>query len=148
MINHTIHSVKVGAHLTVTDEEEVNSTSSTDALHLLFEDTKDEMNITETCAYDWRTPFVALEYESLEAANEQSAADFEYLTCAIRELYAEQEKRRKECEALQTTYDNLDQIRCDIENGKDFRNNEDEVGNAMGLLMAKMDVLQPINAAW
>ena len=148
MINHTIHSVKVGAHLKVTDEEKVDSTSSTDALHLLFEQTKDEVNITETCAYDWREPFVALEYDSLEAANEQSAADFEYLTCAIRELYAEQEKRRKECEALQTTYDNLDQIRCDIENGKDCQNNEAEVGKAMGLLMTEMDVLQPLNAAW
>lgn len=148
MINHTIHSVKVGAHLTVTDEQEVDSTSSTDALHLLFEQTKDEVNITETCAYDWRTPFVALEYDSLEAANEQSAADFEYLTRMIREIYAEQEKRRKECEALQTIYDNLDQIRCDIANGKDHQNNETEVDKAMGLLMAKMDVLQPLNAAW
>jgi hypothetical protein len=148
MTNHTIHSVKVGGHLTVTDEAVVDSTSSTDALHLLFEATKDDVNITETCAYDWRSPFVELGYDSLEAANEQSAADFEYLTCAIREIYAEQEKRRKECEALQTTYDNLDQIRCDITNGNDRRNNEGEVDKAMGLLMGKMDSLQPINAAW
>ena len=148
MTDFTIHSVKVGAHLKVTDDEVVDSTSSTDALHLLFEATKDEVNISATCAYDWREPYVELEYDSLEAANEKAAADFDFLTIMIQELYFGQEKARKESEALQETWDDLDQIRCDIANGKDSRNNDTEVGNAMGLLQGKIDELAPIGATW
>lgn len=148
VVGMTDFTVKVAGRLKVTDEKEVDSTSSTDALQLLFEATADEVNITETCAYDWREPYVELEYNSMEEANANHIADFEYLTSMIREIYAEQEERRKESEALQATYDDLDQIRCDIANGKDHRNNVSEVENAMGLLMAKMDVLQPLNAAW
>ena len=148
MTNFTTHSVKVAGHLKVTDETIVDSTSATDALHLLFEATKDTVNISETCAYDWREPFVELEYDSLEAANENYAADFAFLAKRIREIYIEQEIARKESEALQKTWDELDQIRCDIANGKDSRNNETEVENAMGLIQGKMDELEPIRAAW
>lgn len=148
MTDFIMNSVKVAARLKVTDEKEVNSTSSTDALSLLFEQTKDDVNISSTCAYDWREPFVELEYDSLAEANERYASDFAYLTNVIRELYSEQEERRKEHDALQETYDGLDQILCDIHNGKNKQHNELEIDGAMGILMTKMTELNPIGAAW
>jgi hypothetical protein len=148
MINHTISSVKVSATLKVSDDKEIDSTSATDALRLLFEETKDEMNISSTCAYNWREPFVELEYDSLEEANKCSATDFEYLAAQIRELYSENEVRRKESEALQKIYDDLDQTRCDIANGRDKQHNETEIENAMAILMGKMSELEPIGATW